>query len=123
MGYVPKNARRDTTKKIVIKTVAIMPRRKPKRQTTYQQRYNELSALEVHTIGKVQHIWTLCVLHLKMIEQLIVVCLLMELDDFVMMMMLLMHHSLECVNFFSLLDNLLMEITADQVIPRLAPVN
>jgi hypothetical protein len=48
--------------------------------------------------------WTLCVLHLKMIEQLIVVCLLMELDDdFVMMMMLLLHHSLECVNFFSLL--------------------
>ena len=54
MGYVSKNARRDTTKKIVIKTVVIMPRRKPKRQTTYQQRYNALSALEVHTIGKVR---------------------------------------------------------------------
>jgi len=126
MGYVPKNARRDTTKNIVIKTVVIMPRRKPKRQTTYQQRYNALSALEVHTIGKVQHIWTLCALHLKLAEQMFAICFLLELDaddDFVMMMMLLLHHSLECVNFFSLLDNLLMEITADQVIPRLAPVN
>ena len=84
MGYVSKNARRDTTKKIVIKTVVIMPRRKPKRQTTYQQRYNALSALEVHTIGKVQHIWTLCVLHLKMIEQLIVVCLVMEEQPFLL---------------------------------------
>ena len=103
MGYVPKNAQRGTTKKIVIKIVVTMPRRKPKRQTTYRQRYNALSALEVHTIGKVQHIWTLCVLHLKMIEQLIVVCLVMELDDdndFVVMLMLLLHHSLECINFF-----------------------
>ena len=140
MGYVPKNARklatilyvpyktswRDATKKIVIKIVVTMPRRKPKRQTTYRQPYHALSALEVRTIDKVQHIWTLCVLHLKMIEQLIVVCLLMELDDdddFVVMLMLLLHHSLKCVNFYSLLDNLLMEITADEVIPRLAPEN
>jgi hypothetical protein len=122
MGYVPKNARRGTTKKIVIKTVVTMPRCKPKRQTTYRQRYNALSALEAHTIGKVQHIWTLCVLHLKMIEQLIVVCLLLEQEDedeCVVMLMLLLHHSLECVNFYSLLDNLIMEITADEVIPRL----
>jgi hypothetical protein len=126
MGYVPKNARRGTTKKIVIKTVVTMPRCKPKRQTTYRQRYNALSALEAHTIGKVQHIWTLCVLHLKMIEQLIVVCLLLEQEDegdFVVMLMLLLHHSLEYVNFYSLLDNLIMEMTADEVIPRLAPVN
>jgi len=46
-----------------------MPHRKPKRKTTYLQRYNALSALEVHTIGKVQHIWTLCILHLKLAEQ------------------------------------------------------
>ena len=92
-----------------------MPRCKPKRQTTDLQRYNALSTLEVQTIGKVQHIWTLCVLQLKLAEQLFAICLLLELeddDDFVMMMMmLLLHHSLECVNFFSLLDNLLMEIT------------
>jgi hypothetical protein len=50
-----------------------------------------LSALEVHTIGKVQHIWTLCVL--------------LELDvddDFVMMMMLLLHHCIKSVIFFPL---------------------
>jgi hypothetical protein len=103
-----------------------MPCCKPKRQTTYHQRYNALSALELHTIGKVQHIWTLCVLHLKMIEQLFVVCLLMELDDdndLIVMLMLLLHHLLECIHFFSLLDNLLLEITADQVIPHLVPAN
>jgi len=74
MGYVPKNARKGTTKKIVIKTVVTMPRRKPKRQTTYHQRYNALSALEVHTIGKVQHMWTLCALHLKLAEQMFAIC-------------------------------------------------
>jgi hypothetical protein len=70
--------------------------------------------------------WTLCALHLKLAEQMFAICFLLELDaddDFVMMMMLLLHHLLECVNFFSLLDNLLMEITAGDVIPRLALVN
>jgi hypothetical protein len=33
-----------------------MPRRKSKRNTSYRQRYNALSALEVHTIGKIQHL-------------------------------------------------------------------
>jgi len=54
------------------------------------------------------------------------ICFLLELDDdddFVMMMMLLLHHCIESFKFFSLLDNLLMEITADQVIPRLVPAN
>jgi hypothetical protein len=72
-----------------------MPHRKPKRKTTYLQRYNALSALEVHTIGKVQHIWTLCILHLKLAEQLFAICLLIKLedeDDFVMLMMILLHH-------------------------------
>jgi hypothetical protein len=69
MGYVPKNARklaailyvpyktswRDTMKNIVIKIVVTMPCYKTQRQTTYHQRYNALSALEVHNIGKVHH--------------------------------------------------------------------
>ena len=117
MGYLPKNARklaailyvpyktswRDATKKIVIKIVVTMPRCKPKRQTTYRQSYNALSTLEMHTIGKVQHMWTLCVLHLKLAEQLFAICLLLEQeddDDFVMMLMLLLHHCKECVIFF-----------------------
>jgi len=66
-------------------------------------------------------------LQLKLAEQLFAICLLLELeddDDFVMMMMmLLLHHCIESVNFFSLLDNLLMEITPDQVILRLVPEN
>jgi hypothetical protein len=53
-----------------MKIVVTMPHHKPKRQPTYLQRYNALSALEVHTIGKVQHICTLCVFHLKLAEQL-----------------------------------------------------
>jgi hypothetical protein len=42
-------------KNIVIKIVVTMPRCKTKRQTTYHQCYNALSALEVHNIGKVHH--------------------------------------------------------------------
>jgi len=52
--------------------------------------------------------------------------LLLELeddDDFVMLMMMLLHHCIECVIFFSLLDNLLMEITPNQVILCLVPAN
>jgi len=103
-----------------------MPHHKPKRQTTYLQSYNALSASEVHTIGEVQHIWTLCVSHLKLAEHLFAICLLLQLEDdndFVMLMMMLLPHCIECVNFFNLLDNLLMEITPNQVIPRLVPEN
>jgi hypothetical protein len=78
-----------------------MPLWMPKRQTTYLQRYNALSALEVHTIGKVQHIWILCVLHLKMAEHLFVMCLLFELDDVIMM--LLLHHCIKSVQFLNYL--------------------
>ncbi len=40
-----------------------------------------------------------------------------------MMMMMHMHHCLSVVRFLSLLGNLLMEITPDQVIPCLVPAN
>jgi hypothetical protein len=52
-------------------TKKTMPHHKPKRTTTYYQRYYALSALEVYTIGKIQHLWTLCALQLKLAEQLI----------------------------------------------------
>ena len=58
-----------------------MPRHKPKRNTTYRHRYNALSALEVHTIGKIQHLWTLCVLQLKVAEQLFMLSVMLELDE------------------------------------------
>ncbi len=44
-------------------------------------------------------------------------------EDFLFMMMVYMHHCIQCVEIFETLDNLLMEITPAQVIPRLAPVN
>ncbi len=99
-----------------------MPRRKPKRNTTYRHRYNALSALEVHTIGKIQRLWTLLVMQLKVAEQLFAFSLMLELDgdeEFLMLMMLHVHHCMHTVEFLSLLDNHLMEITPDQVIPRL----
>jgi len=103
-----------------------MPRRKPKRNTTYRHRYNALSALEVHTIGKIQRLWTLCALQLKVAKQLFAFCVMLELDDdkeFLMLMMMHVHHCMHVMESFSSLDNHLMEITPDQVIPRLVPVN
>ncbi len=51
----------------------------------------------------------------------------LEFDDDeefrMMMMMMHVHHCLNIVQFLSSLDNLLMEITPDQVIPRLVPAN
>jgi hypothetical protein len=106
--------------------VVKMPRRKSKRNTSYRQRYNALSALEVHTIGKIQHLFTLCTLQLKVAEQLFAFFVMLEFDDdeeLMMMMLIHVHHCLNVVRFLSLLDNLLMEITPDQVIPRLVPAN
>ena len=103
-----------------------MPRRKPKRNTTYRHRYNALSALEVHTIGKIQRLWTLCALQLKVAQQLFALSVMLDFDeeeDFMMMMLMHVHHCLHAVEFLSSLDNLLMVITPDQVIPRLVPAN
>jgi hypothetical protein len=103
-----------------------MPRCKSKRNTSYRQRYNALSALEVHTIGKIQHLFTLCILQLKVAEQLFAFFVMLEFDDdeeLMMMMLIHVHHCLNVVRFLSLLDNLLMEITPDQVIPRLVLAN
>jgi hypothetical protein len=69
-----------------------MPRCKAKRNTTYRHRHNALSALEVHTVGKIQHLWTLCVMLLKVAEQLFAFSVMLELDDdeeLLMMMMMM----------------------------------
>ncbi len=102
------------------------PRCKPKRSTTYRQGYKALSALEEHTVGKIQHLWTLCTMQLKVAEQLFMLSIMIEFiddNDFMMMMLMHVHHCLHAVEFLSSLDNLLMEITLDQVIPRLVPAN
>ncbi len=91
-----------------------MPHRKSKWNTSYRQRYNALSALEVHTIGKIQYFFTLCTLQLKVAEQLFAFFVMLEFDDdkelmmMMMMMMMHVHHCLNVVRFLSLLDNLLM---------------
>jgi hypothetical protein len=93
---------------------------------TYRQRYNALSALELHTIGKIQHLWTLCTLQLKVAQQLFALSAMLDFDDdedFMMMMLMHVHHCLHAVKFLSSLDNLLMVITPDQVIPHLVPAN
>jgi hypothetical protein len=58
-----------------------MPHHKAKRNTTYHHMYNALSALEGHAIGKIQHLWTLCVIQLKVAEQLFAFSVMLELDD------------------------------------------
>jgi hypothetical protein len=98
------------------------------KNTTYRQRYNKISALEVHTIGKIQHLWTLCALQLQLqvAEQLFALSIMLEFDDdkeFMLLMMMHMHHCMHIIEFFSALDNILIEITSDQVIPHLVLVN
>jgi hypothetical protein len=64
---------------------------------------------------------------LKVAEQLFAFFVMLEFEDNeefrMMMMMMHVHHCLNIVQFLSSLDNLLMEITLDQVIPRLVPAN
>ncbi len=44
-------------------------------------------------------------------------------EDFLMLMMMYVHHCMHTIEFLSLLDNYLMEITPNQVIPFLVPAN
>jgi hypothetical protein len=53
----------------------------PKRITTYRNRYTSLSALEVHTVGKIQHLLTLCTQKMKVAEQLFMLSIMLEFDD------------------------------------------
>ncbi len=46
-----------------------------------------------------------------------------EDEEFMMMMLMHVNHCIHAVEFLSSLDNLLMEITPDQVIPCLVPAN
>ncbi len=48
---------------------------------SYHQQYNTLSALKEYTIGKIQLLWTLCVLQLKYTEKLLLFSGTLELDD------------------------------------------
>jgi hypothetical protein len=85
-----------------------------------------LSAPEVYTISKIQQLWALCAKQLKVADQLFMLSIILELDgneEFLMLMMMHVHHCMHNVKFLSSLDNLLMEITSDQVIPCLVPVN
>jgi hypothetical protein len=82
------------TSSLKFSQVVKMPRRKEKRNTSYRQRYNALSALVVHTIGKIQHLLTLCTLQLKVAEQLYAFFVMLEFDDneeFILMMMMQAH--------------------------------
>jgi hypothetical protein len=94
--------------------------------STYPLRYNALSALEVHTAGKTKHLFPLGVLQLRVVEQLFAFSVMLEFDadgEFMMLMMMHVHHCMHIVQFLSTLDNLLMEITPNQVTPCLIPVN
>ena len=96
-----------------------MPRRKAKRNTTYRERYNALSALEVYMRDKIQKLWTLIALQLKTVEQMLMVSIMLELDhdgDFFIILFMLWNHCVHSCNFFQQLDNLLMEITRFRVV-------
>jgi hypothetical protein len=65
-------------------------------------------------------------MQMKVAEQLFMLSIILELDDheeFKMLMMMHVHHCMCIIEFFSALNNLLMEITPDQVIPHLVPTN
>jgi hypothetical protein len=117
MGYVPKNARKQAA-------ILYVPYKTSWRDATKKKNHKNSSnhALSQAQVAnylpstlqctfcirsthycKVQHMWTLCVLHLKLAEQLFAICLLLKQEedaDFMMMLMLLLHHFMECVNFF-----------------------
>jgi hypothetical protein len=65
-------------------------------------------------------------MQLKVAEHMFMLCIMLELDhdeDFMMIMLMHVHHCFHIVEFLSSLDNLLMEISPDQVIPCLVPAN
>jgi hypothetical protein len=104
-----------------------MPRRKSKRATTYRQRPNALSALDIHTMMSYQRFQALCAISLVRNCRMLMLSMLFddEGNDDDLLLLLYRHHISNLRNnlFFITLDSEFMTIEPDQVIPRFAPAN
>ena len=102
-----------------------MPRRKSRRATTYNQRPNALSALDIHTIMSYQRFQALCAISLVRSRRMLMLSMMLDEDDDDMLLLLYRRH-LSIVhnnNFFFFLDSMFMNIEPEDRIPRLLPAN
>ncbi len=102
-----------------------MPRRKSRRATTYNQRPNALSALDIHTMMSYQRFQALCAISLVRSRRMLMLSMMLDEDDDDMLLLLYRRH-LSIVhnnNFFFILDSMFMNIEPEDRIPRLLPAN
>jgi hypothetical protein len=104
-----------------------MPQCKSKRATTYRQRPNALSALDIHRMMSYQCFQALCAISLVRNLCMLMLSMLFDGDDNDGDLFLLLYHchlSNLCNNlFFFTLDSDFMTIEPDQVTPWFAPAN
>ena len=103
-----------------------MPRCKSKRATTYRQRPNALSALDIYTMMSYQRFQALCAITLVRNRHMIMLSVLFDDEDNDDDLLLLYRRHISILHnnlFFFLLDSEFMTIEPDQVIPRFAPAN
>ena len=89
-----------------------MPRQKCRRATTYKQRPNALSALDIHTMMSYQRFQALCAISLVRSRRMLMLSMILDEDDNDMILLLYRHH-LSIVhnnNFFFILDSMFMNI-------------
>jgi hypothetical protein len=102
-----------------------MPRQKSKRATTYLQRPNALSSLDIFTMMSYQRFQALCAISLSRSRRMLMLSMILQEDDDDLLLHLYRHHlfMLRNNNFFFLLDSMFMNIEPEDMIPRLLPAN
>ena len=106
--------------------------RKPKRKTSYHERYNDLSALDVYIRDLVHLQWAQSISFVQNLQMLLLTTILLPSNDeevdffedeiFLSILTLYCNAVTHCL-FIADLEAAVMIVTVDQQIPRLAPVN
>jgi hypothetical protein len=102
-----------------------MPRQKSKRATTYHQRPNALSSLDIYTMMSYQHFQALCAISLVRSHCMLMLSMVLDEDDDDSLLLLYRRHQsiLHNNNFLFVLDSMIMNIEPEDIIPCLLPAN
>ena len=104
----------------------VIGRRRSRRRTTYRERYNSLSASDVQLRNLIQAAWAAAIQQTQRDENRLRMALLLDIDvfdkDIFMALLFRYRRSRELLLLAQSLDSWLMNITQDQIVPRLPPV-
>jgi len=105
---------------------AIVGRRASRRRTTYRERYNSLSASDIQLRNLIQAAWAAAIQQTQWDDNRLRIALLLDIDeedeDLFEALYFRRQRSCQLLLLAERLDSWLMNITQDQIVPRLPPV-